>query len=94
MKEHELASQPDLDKEIVEKRWNELHRKNAKMVHQHILKYRGLLTKFGGFLALRGSAAASRSHTQKCNAADLADSLGHVMGVVIELEKLQLVLLC
>eukprot|EP00434_Breviolum_minutum_P022249 symbB.v1.2.019635.t1/scaffold1616.1/size109294/11 len=45
--EHELASQPDLDKEIVEKRWNQLHRKNAKLVHQHILKYRGFLTKFG-----------------------------------------------
>ncbi|CAK9042793.1 unnamed protein product [Durusdinium trenchii] len=45
--EHELASRTDLDKEIVERRWNELHRKNAKMVHQHILKYRGLLTKFG-----------------------------------------------
>lgn len=51
-KEHELASRTDLDKEIVERRWNELHRKNAKMVHQHILKYRGLLTKFGDFPAL------------------------------------------
>eukprot|EP00435_Cladocopium_sp_Y103_P020679 s1269_g5.t1 len=46
-REHELASQPDLDKEIVDKRWNQLHRKNAKLVHQHILKYRGFLTKFG-----------------------------------------------
>lgn len=50
--EHELASQPDLDKEIVEKRWNQLHRKNAKLVHQHILKYRGFLTKFGGLVAI------------------------------------------
>ncbi|CAE7648624.1 unnamed protein product, partial [Symbiodinium necroappetens] len=45
--EHELASQPDLDKEIVDKRWTELHRRNAKLVHQHILKYRGFLTKIG-----------------------------------------------
>ena len=47
-----MASQPDLDKEIVEKRWNQLHRKNAKLVHQHILKYRGFLTKFGALDAL------------------------------------------
>ena len=51
-KEHELASQPDLDKEIVDRRWDELHRKNAKLVHQHILKYRGFLTKIGALTAL------------------------------------------
>lgn len=45
--EKELASQTGLDEEEIKARWTELHRKNARMTHRHILKYRGFLTKVG-----------------------------------------------
>lgn len=51
--EKELAATHGLDEEDVKARWKELHRRNAKMFHQHILKHRGFLIKVGQALSIR-----------------------------------------
>lgn len=54
--EWRLAKLPDLDDEDLEDRWEPVHRSNAKLVLQHIYKYRGFFSKLGQSLsAKRGS---------------------------------------
>jgi len=45
--EKDLALIPGMDEEDRAAKWTELHRKNARLAHRHILKYRGFLTKVG-----------------------------------------------
>ncbi|CAK0846480.1 unnamed protein product [Prorocentrum cordatum] len=43
----ELAKHPELSDREQKQRWDELHRKNAKLALAHIRKYKGFLTKVG-----------------------------------------------
>lgn len=45
--EREVAENPKLDRDEVSRRWAELHRQNARLAHDHIVRYRGLLAKVG-----------------------------------------------